>query len=195
MKDASDNKKIIKYLKKNINPDRLEHVIGTAECAVKMAKAYGTDSDKAEKAALLHDCAKEESDKKLIKRAKDYGFEIDEMYTRIPQLLHGAAGALIAKTKFGIEDPDILEAVCYHTVPKPTCAIWRRLFTLQTKLRRPAFLTMWPRYVSQWGRNLWISFLYDIKKGEACAYIEKQASAPASLETYNHILSTLYKTH
>ena len=36
-----------------------------------------------------------------------------------PGLLHGKLGAHFAKTKYGINDPDVLGAITYHTTGKP----------------------------------------------------------------------------
>ena len=37
------NKNILLWLKDNLNEERYEHSLGTAECARKLAKLYGID--------------------------------------------------------------------------------------------------------------------------------------------------------
>src|SRR5574344_918107 len=51
-------KEILEWLKSNLTEKRYAHSIGCAECAVKLAKEYSLDEEKAYIAGLLHDCAK-----------------------------------------------------------------------------------------------------------------------------------------
>ncbi len=90
-------KDIEKYLEDNIKPKRLKHIYGTVEAAKKLAEHYGESVDDAELAALLHDCAKNLDDDELIDLSTKYGYNVDEVLLHQPQLLHGVAGAYIAK--------------------------------------------------------------------------------------------------
>ena len=49
---------IIETLKNCLTEERFLHTLGTAKCAVELAKMYNLDSEKAELAGLLHDNAK-----------------------------------------------------------------------------------------------------------------------------------------
>ncbi len=109
--------KIIHYLKKNQSQNRIKHTLSAKKCAVRLAKRYHLNVEKAKMAALLHDCAKWMDDGMLIENARQYGVKLDTMHLDNPLLLHGAAGANIAKKKFGIKDKEILDAICYHTIP------------------------------------------------------------------------------
>ncbi|MEX1377907.1 MAG: nicotinate-nucleotide adenylyltransferase [Eubacteriales bacterium] len=117
-KKMTDTSRIEKYLKEHLSKRRLKHVYGTVKEAEKLAELYGEDAEKAKLAALLHDSAKHMSCDEVLFLAKEYGFEMDEMYLAQPELLHGAAGAYIAKNMFNITDTDILDAITYHTVPR-----------------------------------------------------------------------------
>ena len=117
-KSMTDIKRIEKYLKEHLSKKRLSHVFGTVKEAEKLAKLYGEDTEKAKLAALLHDSAKHMQNDEVLFLAKEYGFEADEIYLAQPELLHGAAGAYIAKNMFNITDTEILDAICYHTVPR-----------------------------------------------------------------------------
>lgn len=112
-----DNKKIDDYLKKNLKKKRYKHVIGTVKAAERLAKVYDADMETAKLAALLHDSAKHMDKDEVIFLAKEYGFEVDDTYEAQPELLHGAAGAYIAKNLFNVHDKEILDAITYHTVP------------------------------------------------------------------------------
>ena len=111
-------KKIETYLKSNLPEKRFKHILGVRDTAVKLAKLYGVSEEKAALAALIHDCAKNLEDNKLIQLIKSKSMKIDGISKRSPQLLHGLAGAILAKDNMGIEDEEILEAVTYHTTGK-----------------------------------------------------------------------------
>ena len=57
--------------------------------SVCLAMKYEADLEKAELAGLLHDCAKELPEKKLIKICRDHGEKISTMEFKQPFLLHG----------------------------------------------------------------------------------------------------------
>ena len=97
---------------------RYQHSVRVAEFGLQLAKRHGVDPDKVITAALLHDIGRELRKKNLRKWASKY-FKIDSIERRQVVLLHGKAGAAIAKEKFGIEDEEILEAIKYHTTGKP----------------------------------------------------------------------------
>jgi len=110
---------IQKKLKKNLKPKRYRHTLGVVESAAKLAEYYGENIEKARYAALLHDCAKNFSDKDLIRVAKEANLELDPIIMEEPQLLHGPVGAVIAKQEYGIKDHEVLNAIAYHTTGRP----------------------------------------------------------------------------
>lgn len=107
--------KIENKLKKVLSEKRYEHTLGVSFTSVCLAMKYGEDIDKARIAGLLHDCAKYLDDDKLISLCKKYDLGISESEKKLPYLLHGKVGALIARKKFQIEDEDIINAITYHT--------------------------------------------------------------------------------
>lgn len=95
---------------------RYRHSVNVAELAVKLAKKFGCDQDKAYIAAILHDCQKEIDPALMLKEAKESGFYVDPVEIDCPKLWHGIAGAYYVKNVLKITDEDILRAIRYHTV-------------------------------------------------------------------------------
>lgn len=126
-------KKIKKYLKKQLTKDRYQHTLGVAYTATAMAMKYNpdtTNSDfikKAELAGLLHDCAKCMSNEKKLKICKKYHISYSEFEAENAYLLHGKVGAYIAKSKFGIKDDDILQAITWHTTGRPNMSLLEKI--------------------------------------------------------------------
>lgn len=105
-------------LKGMLTKSRYEHSVGVSETAVKMARFYGADEQKARIAGLLHDCAKKLTADEAAEKCAELGVELDETELLVPELIHAPLGAGIARYEFGITDSEILGAIAAHTVAK-----------------------------------------------------------------------------
>lgn len=114
-------------LKGMLSEKRFRHSLSVQEMAVKLAKAYGGDEEKAALAGLIHDCAKSKPDEELLKLAGEFGILVDNIQKAEPGLLHAVVGAELAKRYFGIEDGEILDAVRYHTTGCEDMALMTRI--------------------------------------------------------------------
>lgn len=106
-------------VKKAQDKKRFEHTLGVTYTAACLAMCYDIDTERAEIAGLLHDCAKCLSNEKKINLCKKQSIEINMTEAKNPFLLHAKAGAYLAEHKYGIRDEDILNAVRYHTTGRP----------------------------------------------------------------------------
>lgn len=126
-------KKIKKYLKKHLTKDRYHHTLGVAYTAIAMAMRYNPDpgnSDfikRAETAGFLHDCAKCMDNDKKIRICEKNNIPYSSFEASHPYLLHGKVGAYIAKTKFDIQDEDILQAITWHTTGRPDMSLLEKI--------------------------------------------------------------------
>ena len=93
---------------------RIPHVLGTEEEAIRLAQNYGADTEKARRAALLHDCTKRLSLEEHLEICRQYGLEVDEMEKTSPNLLHAKTAAAVAKHVYG-ECEEVCGAICWHT--------------------------------------------------------------------------------
>ena len=117
-------------LKLNITPNRYKHSENVMEVAVKLAKKYGVNVNKAAIAGILHDCARSKSEKELYELCDKFGIELDEIKRRQPALLHGYVGEFIAKIDYGIEDKEILNAIRVHTTGKENMSIFEKIILI-----------------------------------------------------------------
>lgn len=115
-------------LKEILSEKRYKHSLGVADEAEKLARRYGADVHKAYLAGLVHDCAKEydPNDMENILRTK-YGISADYMSRLMPKILHGQLGACDAQSKFFIYDPEVLDAVRYHTTGKGSMSLLTKI--------------------------------------------------------------------
>ena len=142
-------------LRKKLKGSRYVHTLGVEYTSVCLAMKYGENLETAELSGLLHDCAKELPEKKLIQICRDHGERISKMEYQNPFLLHGKAGACLARDKFGIDDANILNAIRYHTTGRPGMTLVEKIVFVAdyiepnrkkadnlTELRRMAFENM-----------------------------------------------------
>lgn len=106
---------IKKRMHETLSTQRFLHTLGVCEEAENLALHYGEDASKAYLAALLHDCAKDFSDKEKIKLCKEYGIELDVVLKKQIDLVHSFLGAEMARCEYDIVDKDIINAIRYHT--------------------------------------------------------------------------------
>lgn len=109
----------ISYLKREmelrLKPKRYQHTLGVYETAIELAGIYGADVQKAAISALLHDVAKHIALEELLQICEDYGLVLHSGESKSTALLHGKAGAILAKTNYQIDDGEIFDAIFYHT--------------------------------------------------------------------------------
>lgn len=121
---------ICEKLKDMMDEERYVHSLGVRDCAVMLAERYGADVDKARLAGLLHDCAKGLPRQEMISKALEAEIELGAEEFQNEALLHGPAGAVIARQVFGVEDPEILSAIECHTTGKRDMALLDKIIYL-----------------------------------------------------------------
>lgn len=108
---------MLKKLKKTLDPQRYSHTLGVEETAVRMARTFGADERKASLAGLLHDCAKCCSLQEMNAYVQNDSIAqtVDSDMHASRALMHGPAGVARARAEYGVDDPEVLHAIRYHT--------------------------------------------------------------------------------
>ena len=114
-------------LRNQFKGKRFIHTLGVQYTSICLAMKYGADLKKAELAGLLHDCAKQIPDKDMIHLCESNNELISDMEYEQPFLLHGKAGACIARDKYGIDDEDILNAMRFHTTGRADMTLLEKI--------------------------------------------------------------------
>lgn len=100
-----------------VHAKRLEHIRGTEETAVRLARRWGADVEKARRAAILHDCTKYLTMEEQLQLCREYGIVLDDLEQETVKLLHAKTGAAIARAVYG-QDEEIFWAIYWHTTGK-----------------------------------------------------------------------------
>lgn len=125
--DKLSMRKLAKAMEEVQDAKRYFHTLGVAFTAASMAMRYHTSVTDAQIAGMLHDCAKCLSDEKLILLCEKNQLDISSVERRNPYLLHGKAGAFLAKSKYQVENQDILNAISYHTTGRPNMSLLEKI--------------------------------------------------------------------
>jgi len=124
---------ICEYIEKNFSEKRKIHTEGVRQTAIALARQYGNaEADpeelvrKAELAALYHDLYRGVSVDVMNYYVKH--LELDEKrYRNNPNLAHGKIAAVVIQRDFGVTDPDIIQAVSYHTTGRPEMSLLEKI--------------------------------------------------------------------
>lgn len=114
-----NQKQAKELVRSRLSEKRYEHTLNVKKMAVKLAKQYGVDPDKAALAALLHDSAKEISKDEMRALMRAYPQYAEGGEERPTPVWHGVCASILARTEWGVTDEAILSAIACHTAGKP----------------------------------------------------------------------------
>jgi len=117
-------------LKSRLSARRFKHTLGVVEESEKLAKHYKADITKARWAALLHDCAKEYSGAKKHALCHHWNIPLDPILESQIDITHSLLGAESAKHDYYVNDPEILQAIRYHTTGNKDMTVLDKIITL-----------------------------------------------------------------
>ncbi len=106
---------ISESVSKKLKKRRYIHSIGVMYTAQALAMKHEVSLEDAGVAGILHDVAKEMDEDELLHYCNKHNIPISPAEKAAPYLLHGKAGAYIAKKKYGIGEEHILDAIRFHT--------------------------------------------------------------------------------
>lgn len=97
-----------------VTPHRFAHSLSVAAEARRLAERFGLDALRAEQAGVLHDCAKCLPLEEMRRIAVEHSLTDDPAILSSGALLHSTVGAWVARNDYGMEDPEVLEAIAWH---------------------------------------------------------------------------------
>ena len=116
-----------KIIKSRMSDYRYKHSVNVAKEAVRLAKKYGADEEKAAIAGVLHDITKENTKEEQLQIMTDGGIILDDVQKISSKLWHGISGSVYMRDKLDITDEDILNAVKYHTTGRAGMSVLEKV--------------------------------------------------------------------
>lgn len=159
------------WLKGVLSPERFEHSLGAHAKAVDLAEKFhlpDEDRERAAIAALLHDAAKLMNSRALLEACERYELTLEPIDRETPQTLHPFVGAELVRETFQLNDPDILDAIRYHTTGRRGMSRVEKIVYIADKIegntRNPLYiqhLTASLDYRHIWTLDLTMLFILD----------------------------------
>ena len=122
-----DTEKYAKILKDTLSDRRFYHSLCVSQSAIKLAKRYGVDEEKAEVAGLLHDIMKDTPKQEQLKIITDDGIILTPTEKSSTKTWHQLSGAVYIKKYLGVKDEDIISAVRYHTTGRENMTLLEKV--------------------------------------------------------------------
>ena len=104
----------IELIKEKLPDKRYQHSLRVADTAVKLARLYEGDVDKAEMAGILHDYCKYDELGYMYQIVRQHDLD-PNLLSFGGEILHGPVCAALMKSEYDITDDEILTAIAYHT--------------------------------------------------------------------------------
>lgn len=120
----SDYKKLIRSM---MGDYRYTHSLNVAEEAVELARLYGGDERVAYTAGILHDITKEIPRDEQLQIIREGGIILDDVQKNAPKLWHSVSGSVYVRTRLGIEDTDVINAIRYHTTGRAGMSLLEKI--------------------------------------------------------------------
>lgn len=116
---------------------RLTHIEGVVTWSMRLARHLALDEKAMKIAAYLHDFTKPLPDSWHLDVFKKYHVRLPEDFPAFAY--HGVSAATVGTHEYGIENPDILNAVFYHTTGRPKMNTFEKvlMFADKTEPSRP----------------------------------------------------------
>ena len=121
---------ILVTLANELRPARFRHCRDVSQTAVRLAERWDADIEKARLAGILHDCARNLKGEELLKTSRQYGMIPSSLEMLQPALIHAPLGAIIAERRFGISEPQVLQAIRRHTTGAPQMTLLDKVIYL-----------------------------------------------------------------
>ena len=95
-----------------------DHVRRVREIAGDLARVHGVDAALVDLAAAAHDLARGLDPEAMVAEASRLGMRLHPVERRHPVLIHGAVAARWLQQGEAVSDPEVLEAVRWHTTAR-----------------------------------------------------------------------------
>ncbi len=122
------------FFKLHQDNETWDHTLKVTSHAVRIARLYETDPQKAEQAALLHDISNVIPVRQMLETAKEIGIEVLDEEETYPRILHQKLSRAMAEQLFHIADEEILQAIECHTTLKPQATLFDKVVFIADKV-------------------------------------------------------------
>lgn len=183
--NKTDYEALKAILQKRLNEKRYYHSLCVADEAKRLAEKYGGDSEKSYLAGLLHDITKNAPDEEHLQIFKEFGIILSDVEQNAKKLWHAMSGALYVKNILEINDPEIIDAIRFHTTAKADMSLLAEILYLAdftSKDRDYEDVDVIREYVDE---SLEKAFVYALEYSITDLVNQGRAIHPDTVQAYN----------
>jgi len=130
MNNIPEYKEYKQLLQKRLKESRYIHSLAVADEALRLARKYGADEQKAYLAGLLHDITKNAPTEEHLNIFSTFGIILTNVERNAHKLWHAISGAAYIKYILMIDDDEIYDAIRYHTTAKAELSLLSKVLYL-----------------------------------------------------------------
>lgn len=112
----------------------IAHLERVSTLARHLALRWDAEPERCALAGFLHDIARADAPRELLRRAKEHGFPLHPVEEMVPVLLHGPFAAHQVREVFWLKDEDVLNAICWHSTGRYSMGLIEKIVLLADKL-------------------------------------------------------------
>jgi len=186
----TDREALLAQVRAQMHEKRYQHTLGVAESARRLAERYGADPKKAELAGFVHDYCKCWPVERMRQILIRHDYPQDLLHGE-KELWHAFAGAIVIQSELGITDPEVLQAVRYHTTGRPGMSLLEKVVCVADYIEPNRSFPGVEQIRELAGKNL-DEALAAALGGTIRFLIEQRKTVyPLTLEAYNDLVSGL----
>lgn len=187
-----DRSEMIERVRAQMPERRWVHTAGVMETSIELAKRFGADPVKAEIAAILHDVAKYWKVEDQARVLAESG-EAGDLFDYDPQLWHAPVAAYIAARDFGVRDPEVLDAIRWHTSGRAGMSTLEKVVCLADYIEPGRDFPGVDRIRDEAGRNLNRALLLGLDSTISFLLAKGRPIYPLTVEARNDLIRLLDK--
>ncbi|MEH7505986.1 bis(5'-nucleosyl)-tetraphosphatase (symmetrical) YqeK [Neobacillus drentensis] len=185
-----EREEALNLVKVQLTDHRYQHTLGVMETAIALAKRFGGNEQQAELAAIFHDYAKFRPKEEMKEIIVSHGFPQDLLEFN-SELWHAPAGAYLVKKEAGISDPEVLDAIRYHTSGRPGMTLLDKIIYLADYIEPGRHFPGVEEVREMAKENLDKALIKAIQNTIVFLLKKNQTVYPDTFYTYNEIIKKL----
>jgi len=185
-----ERERALKLVKEQLTEHRYIHTVGVMETAIKLAQRFGGNEKKAELAAIFHDYAKFRPKEEMKEIILTQGFP-ENLIGFNAELWHAPAGAYLAKNEAGIDDPEVLDAIRFHTSGRAGMSLLEKIIYLADYIEPGRHFPGVEEVREMAERDLDEALLQAVQNTILFLMKKKQPVYPETFNTYNDLVKNI----
>ncbi|MBM4762364.1 bis(5'-nucleosyl)-tetraphosphatase (symmetrical) YqeK [Bacillus sp. B15-48] len=184
-----DREIALRIVKKQLTDHRYKHTLGVMETAIQLAFKNDVNVKQAELAAIFHDYAKFRPKDEMKQIILEQGMD-KELLNFNSELWHAPVGAYLVEKEVGISDPEVIDAIRYHTSGRPGMTLLEKVIYLADYIEPGRHFPGVDEVRELAQTNLEEALIQSVKNSIQFLLKKNQPVYPDTIYTYNDLVKS-----